>query len=94
MELSVGGVVVKRLDCRAIDQIPLLSEFQKEGWRKRIDDPLPPADGQDARQRLKYAIHALNTGQHTIQFHGDGTGRGIRWQFVNERTRRNGRKIK
>ncbi len=55
MELSVGGRVIKRLDCRAVDQISILVEFEPRR-RKRIDDPLPRLDGRDRKSRLKYVI--------------------------------------
>src|SRR6266478_349761 len=58
MEVAVGGAVVKRLDCRAVDQIPILIEFQREAWQKRIDSPFSQHGRINVRNRLKYAIHA------------------------------------
>ena len=83
MELWGDGVLVKRLDIRATNQIAILTALQEENWPPRIDDPLHP-NGADAHTRLRSAIHSLNGHQRPtkIQFFADGTGAGIRWQLI------------
>lgn len=82
-ELWLGGVLVKRLDCRAVNQILVLTVFQEEGWPPRIDDPLPPR-GTDAKARLRDTIYSLNGGHRgeLIRFFCDGAGHGVRWELV------------
>jgi len=83
-ELWVNGALVKRLDSRATNQILILSAFQELNWARRIDDPLVPANGADAKARLRSTIHCLNGCQHppAIHFFADGTGHGIRWELA------------
>jgi hypothetical protein len=83
-ELWVNGVLVKRLDARATNQIRILMAFQELNWARRIDDPLVPANGADGKARLRSTIHCLNGCQHppAIHFFADGTGHGIRWELV------------
>ena len=85
-ELWVNGVMIKRLDVRATNQILILTVFQEENWPPRIDDPLHP-NGTYQKARLHAAIRCLNGCQHPslIRFFGDGTGHGIRWEFVSAR---------
>lgn len=80
-ELSVGRVLVKRFNVPAVNQEIILSCFQEESWPEHIDDPLPPADGLDAKRRLHSTIQCLNRNQKAplLRFHGDGYGRGICW---------------
>jgi len=80
--LSLGQVVVKRFCVPAENQEIILSSFQEEAWPEHLDDPLPPADGIDAKRRLHSTIQRLNRNQKAplLRFHGDGYGRGIRWE--------------
>jgi hypothetical protein len=82
-ELCVNGVVVKRLDIRATAQIQILTAFEEEGWPCRIDDPLRP-NGSESKARLRAIIHCLNGHQKPprIHFFADGTGRGVRWELI------------
>jgi len=79
--LSLGRVIVKQFCVPAENQEIILSSFQEEAWPERLDDPLPPA-GIDAKRRLHSAIQCLNRNQRArlLRFHGDGYGRGIRWE--------------
>jgi len=90
-ELWVRGTLVKRLDIRATNQILVLTVFQEDDWAVRIDDPMHPKGGDD-KARLRDTIYSLNGGQHPflIHFFADGSGHGIRWEFVavNESSRR------
>lgn len=58
--------------------------FEEEGWPPRIDDPLPPLAQLDPRRRLHDTIKALNRKQKRalLRFMGDGSGEGIRWEFI------------
>ena len=81
-ELSLGRVVVKRFCVPAENQEIILSSFQEEAWPQHLDDPLPPATGIDAKRRLHSTIQCLNRNQKAplLRFHGDGYGRGVRWE--------------
>lgn len=82
-ELRVGEVVVKRFRGAAPNQTTILAAFEEEGWPERIDDPLPPDPYCSSSERLHDAIKNLNRNHLVplLRFHGDGTGRGIRWQI-------------
>ena len=86
-ELRLSGVVVKRYKRPCSNQEIILQTFEEEGWRAKIDDPLPQCDDQDAKQRLRGTIKALNRNQRNelIRFSGDGTGEGIRWELTQTR---------
>jgi len=81
-ELRLGRVVVKRFCVPAENQEIILSSFQEEAWPQHLDDPLPPAAGIDAKRRLHSTIQCLNRNQKAplLRFHGDGYGRGVRWE--------------
>ncbi len=81
-ELWWGNVLVKRFREPANEQEIILASFEESGWPARIDDPLPPRTGIDPKARLHDTIKRLNRAQtrRLIQFSGDGTGKGVRWQ--------------
>jgi len=83
-ELCVGQLLVKCFKWPALNQETVLSAFQEEDWPKRIDDPLPPRPELDPKRRLHDTIKSLNRNQKNrlIRFKGDGTGQGVRWEFV------------
>ena len=85
-ELRIGGRLVKRFKWKAANQETLLAAFEEEGWRRRIDDPLPPVPGLLSTTRLSDAIKRLNGHQKNalIRFCGDGTGEGVTWELVEE----------
>ena len=90
--LYVGNIEVKRFKNKAKYQVPLLIGFEEAGWPKRIDDPLPfePGDEVAIKRRLHVTICSLNEGldnKSIIHFHGDGTGQGVVWEYVDERSR-------
>ena len=83
--LWAGPVLVKHFCKRAPNQMRLLDAFEQANWTSRIDDPLPSGDyDADPKQRLRDTIKDLNSSLHTrvIRFRGDGTGRGVLWEFV------------
>src|SRR5207249_2861578 len=49
-ELFLGSVLVKQFKQQSSCQELILLSFQELGWPARIDDPLPPAPDQDAKQ--------------------------------------------
>jgi len=81
-ELWLGRVLIKRFRGPASCQEAILAEFEKEGWRSRIDDPLPQLPGKNPKTRLHNAINALNRGHlaQLIKFHNDGHGTGVLWK--------------
>lgn len=82
--LLLDGRLIKRFKWPAVNQEAVLCAFQEEGWRERIDDPLPPRPEQDSKRRLADTIKCLNRKQlnELIHFHGDGTGEGVLWERV------------
>ena len=83
-ELRFGEVLVKRFKQPASNQELILGAFQEEGWPPLIDDPLPPAAGQDGKRRLHSTIANLNRRQENplIHFHGGGNGKSICWRLL------------
>lgn len=84
-QLRVAADVVKEFKLPSPNQETVLMAFEEEGWPPRIDDPLPPLAQLDPRRRLHDTIKALNRKQKRalVRFMGDGSGEGIRWEFVN-----------
>jgi hypothetical protein len=82
--LSFGGLVIRQYRWPAANQELILDVFQEDGWPLRIDDPLPPVDELEAKQRLRDTIRNLNTHhlRSLIRFFGDGTGEAICWKVV------------
>ena len=64
-ELRLGSQLLRRFRQRASCQEAILSAFEEEGWPARIDDPLPPKSGHDAKRRLHSTIENLNRGVAT-----------------------------
>jgi len=83
-ELRLGDQLVKRFRVPALNQELILSAFQEDDWPAKLDDPLPPLPGLDSKRRLHDAIKSLNRRQirPLLRFHGDGSGRGIHWDYV------------
>jgi hypothetical protein len=83
-QLRLGNVIVKQFKVPAANQEAILAAFQEESWPVRIDDPLPPKPDQEPKRRLHDTINSLNRNQKRslIRFLGDGSGEGVRWEFV------------
>jgi hypothetical protein len=81
-----GPLLVKRYRRPAPSQELILSSFQEQGWRHRIDDPLIRTADSDHRERLHTAIKCLNRGQlhPVLRFTSNGTGTGICWSLRDE----------
>ena len=79
LELFLDGHLIKRINGKARNQLPILDVFQEDRWPGRIDDPLDPSDNN---RRLTDALKRLNERLLSIRFSRDGTGTGIRWQRV------------
>jgi hypothetical protein len=81
-ELTLGGVLLKRLKVSAINQRCVLDVFQEEGWPERIDAPLPLSGEDDTQPYLGYTIRRLNSSllRPLLRFCKDSTGEGIRWE--------------
>jgi hypothetical protein len=82
-ELWVGPALVKRFKIPSPPEETILAAFEEMHWPARIDDPLPSGGEAAANWRLQKAIEALNQNQKLplVRFSGDGTGRGVRWEF-------------
>jgi hypothetical protein len=83
-QLRVGATLVKQFKVPACNQELVLTVFQEESWRPRIDDPLPPRPGQDPNQRLRDTVKSLNGNQkeRLLRFYVDREKPGVRWKFV------------
>jgi hypothetical protein len=83
-ELRFGSVVVKQFKLPSPNQEMILMALEEEGWPPRIDDPLPASKEVHAKQRLHDTIKSLNRKQKSrlLRFMGDGTGQGVRWEFI------------
>lgn len=83
-ELRALGLIAKRFKRPAPLQWLVLASFEELGWVCRIDDPLSGLPEQKAKERLHGVITRLNKGHQNavIRFTGDGTGRGICWEYV------------
>jgi hypothetical protein len=84
--LRIGRAVVKHFKVPATNQEMVLAAFEEEAWPARIDDPLPPRRELLPKKRLRETIKSLNRNQKQslIRFIGDGSGRGVRWEFCGE----------
>jgi hypothetical protein len=84
-ELRFGGKFLFRLGRAPVIKL-ILDAFMEEDFSTRIDDPLSPRDGIEAKERLRDAIKRLNLklakAKAPIRFHGDGTGQGIWWSLL------------
>jgi hypothetical protein len=76
-ELRLNGKVIRRLAGRAKNLRAILSTFQEEGWRLRVDNPL--SGGANSRP-LREAVRSLNEGLKAIRFRCDGKSSGILWE--------------
>ncbi len=87
-ELRVGKLIVKQFKVPAANQETILRVFEEERWPSRIDDPLSPRPDQLPKRRLHDTINSLNRNQKRplVHFLGDGSGEGVRWEFVNRPT--------
>ena len=83
-ELRLGNTIVKRFKVPAPNQEMILAVFHEEKWPAYIDDPLPPHPDFDPKRRLRDTINSLNRNQKNklIHFRGNGSGDGVRWEFV------------
>jgi hypothetical protein len=83
-QLRLGNVIIKQFKVPAANQEAVLAAFEEESWPVRIDDPLSPRPDQDSKRRLHDTINSLNRNQKRplIRFVGDGSGEGVRWEFV------------
>jgi len=84
LQLRYGATLIRQFRSMAANQGLILTAFQEEGWRPRIDDPLHFSPTIDPKRRLRDTIASLNRNHLTnlIRFRGDGTGTGIRWVFL------------
>jgi hypothetical protein len=83
-QLRLGSVLVKEFTQPAEIQELVFRAFQEECWKRRIDDPLPPAPNQDPKRRLNRTVRNLNRGMKNrlIEFGGGGDGESICWRVV------------
>jgi hypothetical protein len=80
-ELWFRGKLIKRFLQKAQNQVPVITEFDKEGWRRGIDNPLPLKVRMNPK-RLSDTMRGLNQNHKNeglIRFECDGTGR-VLWK--------------
>jgi hypothetical protein len=82
--LTIKEQIVLQYRWPAPNQERILAAFEEDNWPRHVDDPLPPKDGLDSQSRLHDAIKCLNRNQkqRLLRFRGDGTGKGILWEFA------------
>ena len=85
-QLRVGSTIVKEYKLPSPNQETILAALEEEGWPPCVDDPLPVHPDLDPKRRLHDTIKSLNRNQRTrkIRFMGDGTGEGVRWEWINQ----------
>lgn len=83
-QLTLGKILVKKFRHPAANQELVLEAFEEDGWRERIDDPLPPSGDCNVKCRLHETINSLNDHQVNpcVHFASDGKGEGICWTQV------------
>lgn len=83
-QLRVADVIVKEFKLPSPNQETILSAFEEEQWPPCVADPLPVHPDLDPKRRLHDTIKSLNRNQRTflIRFMGDGTGEGVRWEWM------------
>jgi hypothetical protein len=81
LTLWLGDRLLKQFRQAAPDQARLLTTFQEQRWRRRIDDPLPPRHGVLSAQRLGDTVHNLNRGLRDtpLRFRVADGGRALWW---------------
>jgi hypothetical protein len=86
-QLWLGGVLLKEFRQPAQNQTALLDAIEARGWViGHVSNPLPRERDEsetEAQERLHETIKNLNRGMppRTIRFRGDGSGRGVWWEF-------------
>jgi hypothetical protein len=87
-QLRWGNIIVKEFKLPSPNQERILAAFEEEEWPCRIDDPLPPHPDIEPKRRLNGTITSLNRNQKSrqIRFLGDGSGQGICWKPVAEKS--------
>jgi hypothetical protein len=76
-------VVVKDFQQPAPSQKAALWAFEEEGWKRTMDDPLPPEPGLDRKRRLHDTVNNLNRNQRVplLKFSCCRCGEGLRWEW-------------
>lgn len=89
-ELWFQTKLVKQFRIPSANQITILAAFEEDGWPSRIDDPLSCHAEIDSRRRLNDTIRNLNRSRihPVLRFAGDGSGEGILWEPVGQRSQR------
>lgn len=85
-QLRVESTIVKEYKLPSPNQETILAAFEEEGWPPCVDDPLPVHPDLDPKRRLHDTIKSLNRNQRSrrIRFMGDGTGEGVRWEWIGQ----------
>lgn len=83
-ELWFDGILLKRFKKPGPNQELILAAFERQGWPKRIDDPLPFKADISPVDRLHDAVKRLTRSLDVplVKFGGDGKGSGARWRPV------------
>jgi len=78
-EFLIDGVVVHTYKRKAVNQFCVLRAFEAAGWEHSIESPLR----KDLHSQTLKALNAHAPDK--IEFHGDGTGEGLRWEKPGEK---------
>jgi hypothetical protein len=76
--------IIKEFRRIAPDQGSVLEQFQRQGWKKRLDISQTPAGerGGPLAQWIRDTVRNLNRGLKRIKFHADGSKHGMVWEYV------------
>jgi len=83
-DLWAGPIPIKSYSRHAPNQMDVLDAFQQQGWPRRTESPLQCDDYEiDPQQQLHDTIRDLNRTLklRIIRFRGDGTGKGVLWEW-------------
>ncbi len=81
-KLTFANQLIKQYKKRTDNQCLVLSAFEEEGWPSYIDDPIPPKDEMDPKQRLRQTVAQLKRCHITpglIRFETVNSGQGVAW---------------
>jgi hypothetical protein len=86
-ELRFRGLVLKRFKKPGPNQEYILNEFERQGWPRIIENPLPLSEDVPNVDRLHNAIKRLNKSLQVpiLRFGGSGTGTGVCWIVLPKR---------
>src|SRR5262245_56171918 len=77
--LWLGELLLKEFRDPTESQVTVLAEFERLGWPRRVEDPLPKTSGTNRKKRLQETVKNLKRSLKgtPLHFRMDGTAHGI-----------------